>query len=265
MRRLPSATARTQRSSRHIFVVGLESSGTRLLAVSILKCILGAQASRWNGDWPPCVRHGPSATSISHVSLPSGNVCDRKKLPPVVSLRGAGLLMRGRSSSDLCAHDQPKKHSACGGPGPFCGRYVLNLTSVLLHDAHSRLVIVRRHYGVALYSKLFLKGGLPIVHCKHHQTAQHEMELGVGLLHDALRADEQALLRAPKRRSRVFVLDHDFLDDGWQWRRLSRFLDVPTPACEPPVDVEKLRRVAGANVSDRPGEIARLRLAGLNG
>lgn len=67
-----------------VFVVGLESSGTRWLASEIARCIF-AFSHHWNGAKPPCISRRD--VSVSHISLPAHDVC-RRRMPPVVSLNG---------------------------------------------------------------------------------------------------------------------------------------------------------------------------------
>ena len=222
-----------------VFVVGLESSGTRWLASEIARCIF-AFSHHWNGAKPPCISRRD--VSVSHISLPAHDVC-RRRMPPVVSLNG---------SSDLCG---VKRTPKCRGAGPWgCGRHFLNVSG-LLDIERSRLVVVRRHFGVTRFSKEFMRGGFPVVHCKHDDIARAEMETGLALINQALQRDS----------SRVMVVDYDFMDDGWQWPRLAMFLRGAPAVCDPTVDIDAIRRVAGANFSDRSGEITRLAAMGLKG
>lgn len=130
-----------------LFVVGLESSGTRWLSRSIHKCI--DTNSKWDGEFPAC--KSTSNMDIFHVSLPWGGWCT-KSVPRLYYTKG-------------CAHFQKTqpKH-----------RWILDIPKTLSFP-NAKAVIIRRHPHDQFASKMR-------VHCKNKTVGKQENEKGNDLI-----------------------------------------------------------------------------------
>lgn len=164
-----------------IYVIGLESSGTRWLSRAIHKCVEDGVV--WDGETPACV--STPRYDIFHVSLPWGGWCSNV-VPPLYHV-------------DSCAAFQR---------APPRDRWLLDVPRAVANP-NAKVVVIRRHPRDQFSSK-------QQHHCRNETTGRRENERGNALIVDAIRAHGE----------RTFVLDFEYMDDGWQWVGLTRFLNV---------------------------------------
>ena len=134
-----------------LFVVGLESSGTRWLSRSLHSCT--KSKINWDGEYPACVK--TPLFEIFHASLPWGSVCNKTNVPFYYPKR--------------CT-DFTKNKPA---------RWMLDIPNVLKNDK-SRVVFIRRHPRDQLYSKI--KN-----HCHNRSIALNENKIGNELIINSMR------------------------------------------------------------------------------
>ena len=135
-----------------IYVLGLESSGTRFVSRSIAQAIDGTHS--WDGERPACWK-SRSGWHVHHISLPWGGTCDKSKPLKVVK------------SPNMCG-----RH-----PG---GRWFADIVSILKGHPDRKAVIVVRDAEFTLPSVL-----------KHHcfqgtEVALAEQHKGRELIQEAL-------------------------------------------------------------------------------
>ena len=189
---MPSDTASIA-STQQVYVIGIESSGTRWLARALFACFTAvttlksspmSTAASWDGEYPPCVNS--SHIQLMHVSLPWGGRCEPSVAPPIMT-------------------------QTCTGLNRNPTRFILNALGVLTASTGAKLVVIRRHPDHVLKSVL---GN----HCNDRIRARKD-------IHTSSRLLKHAVDSYPER---VFLLDYEYMDDGIQWSSLTKWLGVPS-------------------------------------
>lgn len=143
--------------SRHIFVFGLESSGTRYLSRALAHSITH---TNWDGEYPACWTH--NSIKVVHYSLPWLRNCEFN-----TSFTAQAI--------DLCK-TQP----------PF--RFFANITALLKQTNDSKAILIVRNHKCRIPS--VVKG-----HCPNLTRAEMEHKKGAQIMRNALIAvPEQVLL-----------------------------------------------------------------------
>ena len=146
----------------HVYVFGLESSGTRYISRGIAKSI--DEKTHWGGESPACWKHKDG--DIQHISLPWGGTCD-------------GHEKRTKKEVNLCSF--PHHHPP--------GRWFANITNVLNGFPDRKAVVIVRVSEFTLPSVM-----------KHHcfkgkEIAIEEEKYGRQIIREALeKVPDQILL-----------------------------------------------------------------------
>lgn len=177
-----------------LYVVGLESSGTRWLANALFTCV--QNKTTWDGERPACV--STPIFNIFHVSIPWGGTCHENELPPLLTPRCSDFSAR--------VHDVPRH---------LPRRWNINLEKVLEREPASRGILIRRNHRDALASKMRNE------HCTNTSQSLREMKTGNEIIVNARRS----------RPHQTTFLDYDYMDDDVQWELLTSWLNL---SCRPP-------------------------------
>lgn len=179
---------------RRVWISGLESSGTRWLAETILG------DDRWNGEIPQCaVLRG---VQIHHVSLPWGSECAADDY----TMQNITALSKISKSDDFCQLSTSK-------------RIMINLTKVLETDKLAALVLIVRDRS-SQESSAFSN------HCNNSVLLHKETQVGEQIMRLALKTfPDRVLLTHYEdfcwRRSQVATEISSFL--GFELRDASSF------------------------------------------
>lgn len=130
-----------------LFIVGLESSGTRWLSRSIHSCF--TKAGNWDGEFPPCKT--THLFDIFHVSIPFGGWC----MPLLPRLYHT-------SDCDTFRKTQPKE------------RWILDIPKALTNPT-AKAIVIRRHPRDQFASKMRN-------HCKNESSGASENQRGNELI-----------------------------------------------------------------------------------
>lgn len=212
---------------KHIYVVGLESSGTRYLALTIAAAILDGAEVKWDGANPRCFPlRNPSRNQtyhLNHLSLPQGTHC-QGKLDVLTRIPNHCQVQRGIDSP----------------------RWFLNVTDQILNTPNSYLIIIVRDFTLSLFSKVQRK------HCSNMSLAYEEHLFGMTLLSEAM--DKLA-------PSRVHMMSYEMLEYFPEtiFEKLWAFLGIVT-SHKPKFRNNNVKHIEMPSDSDSDPEAARKKL-----
>lgn len=144
----------TYAETKSIYVVGLESSGTRALTKLIASMVSPATTSiTWDGANPPCYNN------VHHVSLPYNDFCT--DAIPIIK----------------------DTFAPCGTRLPPHPRFILNISHILQTNINAVAVIVTRSLQSVWTSTKRKANG---VHCDSFTNFSNESRLALTIMKDAL-------------------------------------------------------------------------------
>lgn len=148
----------------HVFVVGAETSGTRLVAQVLAQDLGIPDAKRWDGAFADA----DPQDVVFHVSLPWGSVCEDQRVEPTLSTWGAQYRGLNAFVAEPAGHPE---------------RFNLDIAKLLetYESKGEKIQVVL----VARDPEVSLRGKIAAHHCANRTTAFDEQVKAFGLLRAA--------------------------------------------------------------------------------
>lgn len=166
-----NACCRSLPEARCLYVVGLESTGTRFVSREIASMRMGPH--NWTGEVPACVT--ADDLHLHHLSLPFGGVCSATTSAVVVKDSGG--------TPPICSSNN-RYHSP---------RWILNVSTLLAHRPNCRLVYLVRNDASA-------HGSRARRHCFDQAQLLEEERTSHEILEEAMERYPSRVLRVSTHR-----------------------------------------------------------------